>query len=126
MSGHVVSKTLTALPVKVASAGGSPRRCGLRNLSSSITTGNNVSKTRHAVFHIFGGLPVAGSLGTQPGNDVSTRCALKRSTKGEASSINAARCGEFCHALKCCAVSNRSTVVQPVSLCWGGWTNDPM
>ena len=73
ISGHVVSATLTALPMKVPTAGLRFRKCGLRNLSSSMTTGKSVSRTRHAVFHMLGGFPVAGSFGTHPGNDVSTR-----------------------------------------------------
>ena len=95
ISGHVVSPTLIALPMKVRTAGLSASTCGLRNRSSSMTTGNSVRRTRHAVFHMLGGLPVAGSFATHPGNDVSTRCAWNPATRSSLSFTIAARASDF-------------------------------
>ena len=100
ISGQVVSATLIALPMKVPTAGLSSRKCGLRNLSSSMTTGNSVSRMRHAVFHLLGGFPVTGSFGTQPGNDVSTRCAWKPCTRASLSLTMAARASDLSQPLE--------------------------
>src|SRR5262245_43177614 len=76
---------------------------------------------RHAVFHLFGGLPVAWLLGTQPGKEVSTRCAWKPSIKSSASLTMSARSFDLSQRSRLAAESKRSTVVQLASFCCGGW-----
>src|SRR5260370_19463950 len=105
----LVAATLKALPTKVASDAWSPTRLntGLRKRSSSMTTGKRPSSTSMAVFQSGGPLPVAGFIGTQPGNDVASRINSSFSINALDSLSNSARFGAAIHGSRCSAVSYR-------------------
>ena len=127
ISGQVVSATLIALPMKVRTAGLSVAQVRIEEFELQHDDRKQREQNEAAVFHILGGLPVVGSLGTQPGKrGVDTLRVEARDQVLALLHHRRARIG-FEPALE---IRRRSRSAapssSPVSLCCGGCTNEPI
>ncbi len=110
ISSQETRATLIALPMKVATATGSPAVSGLRKRISSITTGNSTSSTRAVCFQAGGVAPP--SSGNQPAKGAARRRLVQVATAGSAWRSSARRSGEASQASSSAGVAKRTSAVQ--------------
>src|ERR671932_543026 len=111
VSPKVSTATLSALPMKLATATFSELSRGLRYRISSITTGNRTSSTIMPCFQLGGTWPGASLKVNQPEKAVAT-CRSRVSMNGSTSFKAARRVSDSSQAFRCSAVSKRSNETQ--------------